>query len=156
MLPDRLSELLSSYLDGELNPRQRRTVERLLLRSAEARALLEDLEENVNVLRQLPRLKLGDEFSQNVMRTISQRRNYHARKLALGRRVEFPAWAGFAAAASVLLSVFIGTYLYFSAVHLANSPYSISPPTTSKDAEPKKDPTAITPGSRGESRNKDV
>jgi anti-sigma factor RsiW len=138
MLPERLSELLSSYLDGELNARQRRNVERLLLRSEEARKLLEKLEENANVLRNLPRLRLDEEFSQRVMRTLSQRRSYLARKMALSHRVEFPAWAGFAAAASVLLSIVLGTYLYFSAVHLANH-NSSKPSPTPRDAPPDKE-----------------
>ena len=43
MLPEQDRELLTSYVDGELSTRQRKTVLRLLRRSAEARELLRQL-----------------------------------------------------------------------------------------------------------------
>lgn len=56
MQPDaQTTELLSAYLDGEVDPRQKAAVERLLDRDPEARALLADLRRNREILTGLPR-----------------------------------------------------------------------------------------------------
>lgn len=115
MVPERLSQLLTAYIDGELNDRQRQAVQRLLAKSAEARALLQQLQGHANVLRSLPRRKLHRDFSQQVLRTIAERRLRVSRRAALTHRPGLPAWAGLAVAASVLFVVGIGTYFYFAA-----------------------------------------
>jgi hypothetical protein len=56
------------------------------------------------------------------MRAISDCRLSVARRAALTERPPFPAWAGMAAAAAVLLAVFCGSYLYFYAAHNGNPP----------------------------------
>ena len=53
MLPDRQSQLLTAYVDGELGTRDRHAVEKLLSSSQEARVLLESLEKDAKRLREL-------------------------------------------------------------------------------------------------------
>jgi hypothetical protein len=52
---DQLSELLSAYLDGEVDDRERALVERVLREDASARRLLEELRRTVNAVGSLPR-----------------------------------------------------------------------------------------------------
>lgn len=49
------TELLSAYVDGEVDPRQKVAIERLLQRDPQARALLADLRRNREILAGLPR-----------------------------------------------------------------------------------------------------
>ena len=53
MLPDRLCQLLTAYVDGELTVRRARAVQRLLERTPEARELLAQLRANAERLRAL-------------------------------------------------------------------------------------------------------
>src|SRR5262249_19948770 len=55
MLPDRHCQLLTAYVDGELNARHRRQVEQLLSSSKEACDFLRKLERDAQALRKLPR-----------------------------------------------------------------------------------------------------
>ena len=48
--PERLGELLSSYLDGELDAEQTDHVERILSGDADARTLLQDLRRTVDLV----------------------------------------------------------------------------------------------------------
>lgn len=52
---DQLSELLSAYLDGEVDDRERALVERVLREDAPARRLLEELRRTVHAVGALPR-----------------------------------------------------------------------------------------------------
>ena len=52
---DRLSELLSAYVDGEVDDRERVLVERILREDASARRLLEELRRTIQVVSSLPR-----------------------------------------------------------------------------------------------------
>jgi hypothetical protein len=113
MLSDQLWQLLSAYVDGELTNRQRRAVQRLLRRSAEARALLRQLQEDAARLRALPRPHLGGEFTARVVRAVRQRQE-QGRRREVARQASFPVWAGFAAAAAVLLAVSLGSFFYFA------------------------------------------
>src|SRR5262249_36110968 len=63
MLPERITQLLSAFVDGELNARERRHVTRLLRKSDEARQLL----------HKLRRKKTQLDMSDSVMGTISLR-----------------------------------------------------------------------------------
>jgi anti-sigma factor RsiW len=72
MLSDPLRQLLSAYVDGELSNRQRKAVQRLLRRSAEARTLLRGMQEDAARLRALPRQHLDDEFAARVVRAVRQ------------------------------------------------------------------------------------
>lgn len=117
MLPERLSLLLTAYIDGELSARQYKTVQRLLRRSEEARVLLQKLRDDASMLRDLPRQHLEEDLSPRVLRSISDRRLQVARRAALAEHTAFPNWAGALAAASVLIAAFWGSYLYFYVNH---------------------------------------
>jgi hypothetical protein len=113
MLSDQLRQLLTAYVDGELTNRQRRAVQRLLRRSAEARTLLRKLQEDAVRLRALPRQHLDGEFSARVVVAVRQGQAQARRREAV-RQASFPLWAGFAAAAAALLAVGLGSYFYFA------------------------------------------
>jgi anti-sigma factor RsiW len=115
MFPDRLSRLLTAYIDGEMTPRQRKNVLRLLERSPEARAMLSRLQEDAGNLRALPRRQLPPDFSSQVLRSIVERRLGHARRWNQQGEPVYHGWAGLAAVASVLIAVGFGSYLYFAA-----------------------------------------
>src|SRR5262245_26709104 len=115
MLPDRLCQLLTAYLDGEVSPRQQEAVARLLRESPEAQTLLCQLQADAERLRNLPRRQLEADFPNRVVRTISERRLLQARRTALARPPHFPAWVGLATAACVLFVAAAGSYLYFEA-----------------------------------------
>src|SRR3984893_2193595 len=114
MLPDRYRELLTAYVDGELSTRQRKAVSRLLHRSEEARNLLEQLQQDADVLRGLPRLRLDRDLSSQVLLTIHQRRLHPGRHRVTVPPPAFPAWTGLAAAAAVLFVIGVGSYMYFA------------------------------------------
>src|SRR5262245_29890311 len=116
MLPERYSQLLTAFVDGELSQRQRKAVLRLLRRSAEARALLRQLQADAAALRNLPRLHLGPEFADRLMLTVRTGRLRPAQHPpAAPSPRPLPAWVGVGMAASVLLLVGFGSYLYFRA-----------------------------------------
>jgi hypothetical protein len=117
MLRDNYRQLLTAYVDGELTNRQRRHVARLLHRSAEARQLLRQLQEDAQALRHLPYPQLPADLTAPVLRTIAERRLAPGRRIA---RVSSPAlWAGplaaWAVAATILLILGVASYLYFAA-----------------------------------------
>jgi hypothetical protein len=162
MVPERLSQLLTAYIDGELSSRRRRAVQRLLRKSPEARRLLERLQDDSKELRKLSRSKLERDLAPRIMRAISERRLHVARRAAIAQRPPFPAWAGYAAAASVLLAVFCGSYLYFYAAHNGgfsgsfvqhkgnegtskDNPLPIKPPVNDVVADNGSTPTPETP-----------
>ena len=113
MLPERVSQLLTAYVDGEVSARQRQAVEQLLKQSPEAQKLHLRLREDAEKLRRLPRRCLGPDFADRVVRTVTERRLHHARRAASSARVALPAWGGIAVAAGVLFCIGIGSYLYF-------------------------------------------
>jgi hypothetical protein len=73
MLPERITELLSAYVDGELSARERRNVTRILRKSNEARQMLHKLKQDSMILRKMPRRKTQLDLSGSVMGTISLR-----------------------------------------------------------------------------------
>lgn len=105
MLPERYSELLTAYVDGELDARQQRTVQGLLQRSPEARALLRQLESDAELLRRLPPRKLGADLAPQIVEAISRRgrRTEAAKKSRMPRNIRWPAWTRWAVAAAILL-----------------------------------------------------
>jgi hypothetical protein len=115
MLADRYHELLTAYVDGELGARQRKAVLRLLRRSAEARGLLRQLQDDAAALRRLPRPRLGEDFPSRVLQAVRNRR-LHPGRPALPRLQprSVPVWVGVALAASILLLVGLSSYLYFA------------------------------------------
>ncbi len=73
MLPERVTELLSAYVDGELSSRERKNVTRILRKSGEARQMLHKLKQDSMILRKMPRRKTQMDLSGSVMGTISLR-----------------------------------------------------------------------------------
>src|SRR5215470_7476229 len=73
MLPERITQLLSAYVDGELSARERRSVTRILRKSSEARQLLHKLKQDSMILRKLPRKKTQIDLTESAMGTISLR-----------------------------------------------------------------------------------
>jgi anti-sigma factor RsiW len=61
-------ELLSAYFDGEVSAAERAEAERLLAEDPAAGAWLEELSDLRGQLQTLPRHRLGDEFSEQVLR----------------------------------------------------------------------------------------
>ncbi len=117
MLLDRYRQLLTAYVDGELSSRQRRHVVRLLHRSAEARQLLRQLEADARALRQLPSLPLPADLTGPVLQLINDR-NLAPRRPRIDKASSitwFGPLASLAAAAAVLLTIGIASYLYFVA-----------------------------------------
>jgi hypothetical protein len=114
MLPDRLCQLLTAYVDGELNARQRRRVARVLRRLPEARALMENLQRDARRLRRLPRQPAPVDFSASVLAVIDGRPVPIAPRRAAGGSHRVPLWLGGAAAAAVLLAVGTASFYFFA------------------------------------------
>jgi hypothetical protein len=66
-------EILSAYLDGELTPAERADVEKWLADDGSARQLLDELRAVGGALRGLPRRKLGEDLSRQVLRAAERR-----------------------------------------------------------------------------------
>jgi hypothetical protein len=116
MLPDRLCQLLTAFIDGEVSARQRKAVQCLLDQSPEARTFLQQLQDDARRLRSLPRQQLEPVFSSVVLQAIGDRRLHHGRHRTIElTRPALPAWVGLAIAASILLMIGVGSYLYFEA-----------------------------------------
>ncbi len=115
MLAEHDRELLTAYVDGELGTRQRKAVLRLLRRCPEARALLRQLQDDARLLRQLPRVRAGEDLSARVLQTIG-RRGLHPARRAARPAPTVPIWTVLAAASSVLLAVGMSTFLFFATV----------------------------------------
>ena len=73
MLPDHIAELLTAYVDGELDTSKRRAVTDLLKKSPEARKFLQKLEEDSTFLRKLPMQKMKLDLSDSVMGEVKSR-----------------------------------------------------------------------------------
>jgi hypothetical protein len=114
MLAPKYKELLTAYVDGELTARQRRHVMRLLHHSKEARKLLHCLQQDSRDLRAMPPAVPRRDVVGPVLDSIARRNLKPVRVPRLPPPVRFPIWTGFAAAASVLLLVGVGTFLHYS------------------------------------------
>jgi len=66
-------EILSAYLDGELNAAEQAEAERLLAADPAARKLLEELRALSASLRSLPRREVGEDLSRHVLRVAERR-----------------------------------------------------------------------------------
>lgn len=73
MLSDQVMQLLTAFVDGELSPRQREAVVRLLKESAEARELLRQLQENAHRIKQLPQHAVQPSLVDAVLQAIAQK-----------------------------------------------------------------------------------
>src|SRR4051812_24287730 len=115
MLPDRVCQLLTAFVDGELSDRQREQVARVLEQSGEARAFLEQLQHDAGLVRDLPRVRPAEDLAPKVLHAIGARRLATAGPWArLAKSPTYSAWAALAAAAAVLLVVTLSTYFYFA------------------------------------------
>ena len=108
MLLDRDHELLSAYVDGELGPRRRREVRRLLAESSEARKILRHMQEDARRLGALPPKRLGPDFAKTVLFAIENLPREGSRPAAT-----LPPWASLSAAATILLAVGAAAFCYF-------------------------------------------
>src|SRR5688500_9576958 len=115
MLPERYTQLLTAYIDGQLGARQRKAVERLLQRSPEARKLFLDLQKDSADLAELPHVPSPPDMASRVLRVIVQQ-GVRPAASAGARPAGFPAWAGAAVAASVLGLVTFASYLFFTQI----------------------------------------
>lgn len=116
MLADDAIHLLTGYVDGELNGRQRRAVLRLLHDSSEARDLLLQLQENAHRVKQLPQHKLDAGFASEVVVLIARRhvKPEPVRRTAAMRLRWLPyAAAGIAAAILFVASLSGALFLAF-------------------------------------------
>jgi anti-sigma factor RsiW len=149
MLPDRYTQLLTAYIDGQLGARQRRAVERLLQRSPEARKLFLDLQRDSASLAELPHVPSPPDMSSRVLRAIAQQGVRPAASAAARPASGFPGWAGVAIAASVLGLITFASYSFFSQV-LPGEPegpalVEAAPPAPTAKETPKAPPE---PGQR--------
>jgi hypothetical protein len=115
MITDMHTRLLTAYVDGELSPRHRKGVKRLLERSPEARQLLEKLLDDAGQVRTLPRHHPEAGFSERVIRAAARQPIPVRRPIRAAQRT-IPAWVGLAAAAAIVLVVGGGSYLYFGSM----------------------------------------
>ncbi len=145
MLPDRLTELLTAYVDGELSARQGRSVLRLLKRSPEARQLLQELRADAVRLRDLPRARLDRQFPERIVQALGERPVRLPLRPAVEPRPAFPTWLGLAGAAAVLFLVATASYLYFAA---SSQPTAGSSPVAKSDDTPRAHHPAPDPGDR--------
>lgn len=113
MLTDADLQLLTAFVDGELSRRQRKAALSLLNRSSEARAVLQDLQENAHRLKILPYKRLPSEFAGQVLQAIQAQGTTPApleEPAPVVRRM--PRWVSYSMAAAILLVAFgLGLYL---------------------------------------------
>ncbi len=115
MLTEQDRQLLTAFIDGELGPRQRKAVARLVRKSREARHLLRRLQQDAHAVRALPRPALPIDLSGAILDTIKRERlQPRPEPVLLPMPRQFPLWTGVAAVASVLLLVGLGSYLFFA------------------------------------------
>lgn len=113
MLPDRITELLAAYVDGELPASEVQAVHELLARFPEAAQLLQRLQADAQRLRHAPRATPTRDLVPDVLQAIASLKVQPVRRRPVARPAPLPAWAGLAAAAAVLLVVSGTSYLYF-------------------------------------------
>jgi hypothetical protein len=114
MLSDRHCRLLTAFVDGELTPREQQKVLRMVRESSEARALLHQLRQDAEGIQQLPAATVGQDLSELVLQRID-RPIVRPRLPVSSSAVTVPVWYGLATAAAVLLTVGLGSYLYYNA-----------------------------------------
>ena len=144
MLPERLTQLLTAYIDGELSSRQRKAVTRLLRKSPEARKLLEEMQQDSMILRDLPRKKMKTDLSQTLPGTIEMRGlklPTPSRPAGTGPRPVVPIWVALLVGVLLLGGLGIGTYFLLGSV-------AKKAPATQRRTEPGSAPVPTSPASR--------
>lgn len=145
MLSAAEQELIAAAIDGELTSAERRAAKELLRRSEEARALYSRLKRQAASLRQLPQVPVPIDFSCDILGVIREQglkptplppeRNRH-------RRYGFwnpPLWAAVATAAAVLMTVTLGSYLFFANDSTPRSPGRVVSVPPARDTVPATD-----------------
>jgi anti-sigma factor RsiW len=135
MLPERITQLLTSYIDGELSSRQRKAVTRLLRKSPEARKLLAEMKQDSMVLRHLPKKKMKQDLSKTLPGTIVTRGIKLPPPPPVGRPAkagQVPVWLVLVLGVLLLGLVGVGSYLFFGAMEQKPS----APATGTKDSAP--------------------
>jgi hypothetical protein len=152
MLSDRHCQLLTAYIDGELDAHQRQAVERLLAKSPDARAMLEKLEADSKELRKLPVKAAPETLADLVLETLSGHEQIPEAGPALpagppvrpfqepGTR-SIPPWLGLAVAACVLIAVGIATYFLVGGL--------LSKPEDNANRPAPRQPNADRPAAKG-------
>jgi hypothetical protein len=146
MLPDHLQELLTASVDGELSTAERKIVERLLRTSEEARAFHAKLVQDASLLRGLPRSIPEFDFAGAIVNAIVEDDIRPTPLPTRRRRTSWnnslsPSWVPMALAASVVLVIGIGSYLYFAASNkvVVQKEQDSNPPA--KNEGPARNPT---------------
>jgi hypothetical protein len=132
MLSEHYRELLTAYVDGELSARQHRTLQKLLHRSAEARALLKQMQADSHELQALPPARLEQDLSDSVLKLIAQRQLQPPRAHVASAPLPTTAgalWPYVAAAAALLIAVGAASFLFF----VFSFEPAIPPATLAKD-----------------------
>jgi hypothetical protein len=113
MLAPAQIELLTAYVDGELSPRDRHVVMRLINESSEARQVLMQLQENAHRIQQLPRHTLDAVFTAEVVQAVSRQPMEAARpRRPIALSLRWLPYAAAGVAAAVLVVVAAGGVLY--------------------------------------------
>src|SRR5437870_2254395 len=129
MLSERLLQLLTAYVDGEVTAHQRRVVLRHLQKSAEARAFLKKLQDDANELRQLPARRLGHDLSQRILDRIDSQVVVRPLRIPAGQATSsVPRGFGLATAAAVLLALGFGSVYYLKAIREKDPQLAVVPP----------------------------
>lgn len=106
MLPDRLSRLLTGFVDGQLSGSEQKQALELLSRSPEARELLQRLQADAQMLAALPRAQLPTEFNEQLLISLPERSLKIAEfSKTPERRFTFRHAGVFAAAATLLIAL---------------------------------------------------
>jgi hypothetical protein len=115
LLKAELSQLLSSYVDGELDDQQRKLVEEIVSKDPEARRELEELRALKNLVAEKRRLPASIGFWTRVSSEIERRKKEDENLLPFPRRY-FPLVAGMAA----VLVIAVGIVLYQQRASVVN------------------------------------
>ena len=97
---EKIAELLSAYIDGELPSEQARAVEELLQRQPELAKELESLQKVKQLIRDLPRASAPDDLAQKVLARVERKPRV--------RLVSIKRFGQLAAAAGIILLIGIG------------------------------------------------
>jgi hypothetical protein len=104
MLSERVQELLSAAVDGELTPRQREAVDQMLAESSEARELYHEMKRDAERLQHMRRIRLSQDFPAIILNRVAEKKPAPARSQGSIARW-MPVWANSVAAAAVILAV---------------------------------------------------
>jgi anti-sigma factor RsiW len=154
MLSEEHRKLLSAYVDGEVKARQRKTVLRLLRKSAEARSLVRKMQDDSHRLRRLPRQPSAPDLELRLMQAFVNRQESSSPTPALASPpATLPLWLGAVAVAAVLLAFAVISFFYFAS---GPGPRHPTPPRANKGratslARPPAGATKVVAGLPGES-----